>query len=53
MAAEIALAGAAGALVALLAIALVDPHGQLTHVDTVVVTVGLFAGIGLDRLLRG
>jgi hypothetical protein len=53
LAAEIALAGVAGALVALLAIALVDPHGHLTQVDTVVVTAGLFAGIGLDRLLRG
>jgi hypothetical protein len=43
----------AGALVGLLIVALVDPHGRMTHVDTIVVTVGVFAGIGLDRLLRG
>jgi hypothetical protein len=53
VAAEIALAGLAGALVALVGVALVDPHGQFTHINAVVVTVGLFAGIGLDRLLRG
>lgn len=47
------LAALAGGLVALLGVALVDPHGQLTHIDTIAVTVGLFAGIGLDRLLRG
>ena len=53
VAAEIALAALAGAVVALLVVALVDPHGQMTHIDTVAVTVGVFAGIGLDRLLRG
>jgi hypothetical protein len=53
VAAEITLAALAGGLVALLAVALIDPHGQMTHIDTVVVTVGVFAGIGLDRLLRG
>jgi hypothetical protein len=36
-----------------LAVAFVDPHGQLTHFDTVAVAVGVFGGIGLDRLLRG
>lgn len=53
VAAEIALAALAGAVVALLVVALVDPHGQMTHIDTVAVTVGVFAGVGLDRLLRG
>jgi len=43
----------AGGLVGLLIVALLDPHGQMTQIDTVVVTVGVFAGIGLDRLLRG
>ena len=53
IAAEIALAGIAGGIVALLVVALVDPGGHLTHIDTAAVTVGVFAGIGLDRLLRG
>jgi hypothetical protein len=34
-------------------VALIDPSGELTHIDTVAVTLGVFAGIGLDRLLRG
>jgi hypothetical protein len=37
----------------LLALALIDPHGQLTNIDTIAVTVGVFSGIGLDRLIRG
>ena len=53
VAAEIAAAGVAGGLVALLALALIDPHGQLTNIDTIAVTVGVFSGIGLDRLIRG
>ena len=52
LAAELVVAGLAGAIVALIAVALVDPHARLTHIDSVVITVGLFAGIGLDRLLR-
>jgi hypothetical protein len=50
---EIALAAMAGGLVALAIVGLVDPHGALPHVDAITVTVGVFAGIGLDRLLRG
>jgi hypothetical protein len=53
VAAEVTLAALAGGLAALLVVALVDPGGQLTHIDTAAITVGLFAGIGLDRLLRG
>ena len=45
-------AAIAGALVALVAVALVDPRGQLTHIDIVAITIGVFVGIGLDRLLR-
>jgi hypothetical protein len=33
-------------------VALVDPRGQLTHIDIIATTIGVFAGIGLDRLLR-
>jgi hypothetical protein len=52
-AAEMTGAAIAGGLVALIAVALVDPRGQLTHIDIVAVTIGLFVGLGLDRLLRG
>lgn len=45
-------AGVAGGLVALLAVALVDPGAQLTHIDSLVVMVGILAGIGLDRVAR-
>jgi hypothetical protein len=50
---ELTLAALAGGLLALLVIALIDPSGQMTHIDTAAVTVGVFGGIGLDRLLRG
>ena len=50
---ELTLAAIAGGLVALLVVALIDPNGQLTQIDTAAVTVGVFGGIGLDRLLRG
>jgi hypothetical protein len=49
---RIAIAGLAGALVAMAAIALVDPEGRLAHIDALVITAGLGAGIGLDQLLR-
>ena len=53
VAVEISLAALAGGLVALMVVALVDPAGHLTHIDTAAITVGVLAGIGLDRLLRG
>ena len=53
VAVELAFAAIAGGLLALLVIALIDPAGQMTHIDTAAVTVGVFGGIGLDRLLRG
>ena len=53
VAAEVILAALAGGLAALAVIALVDPVGQLTHIDTAAVTAGMLGGIGLDRLLRG
>jgi hypothetical protein len=37
---------------ALLLVALADP-GELTYVGPIAVTIGVFGGIGLDRLLRG
>lgn len=53
VAAEITLAALAGGLVALLVLSLVDPGGELTHIGPTAVTVGVFGGIGLDRLRRG
>ena len=50
---ELTLAAIAGGVVALLVVALIDPGGQLAHIDTAAVTVGVFGGIGLDRFLRG
>ena len=50
---EIALAALAGGLAGFVLVALIDPAGRLTHIDTAVITVGVFGGIGLDRLLRG
>jgi hypothetical protein len=38
---------------ALLVVALVDPGGQFTYIGPTAVTIGVFGGIGLDRLLRG
>jgi hypothetical protein len=52
-AAEITLAALAGALVALVVVGLIDPDGQLTHLHAAALAVGIFGGIGLDRLLRG
>jgi hypothetical protein len=52
VAAEITLAAIAGGLAALVIIALVDPSGQ-PHIVAAVITIGVFGGIGLDRLLRG
>jgi len=53
VAAEITLAALAGGLGALLVVSLVDPGGELTYIGPTAVTIGVFAGIGLDRLLRG
>jgi hypothetical protein len=53
VAAELTLAAIAGGLLALLVLALIDPGGQLTHIDLAAVAVGMFGGVGLDRLLRG
>lgn len=47
------LAAVAGGVAALIVVALVDPHGQLPHLAAVAIAVGVFAGVGLDRLLRG
>jgi hypothetical protein len=45
-------AALAGGLVALIIVILIDPGGHL-NIDITAVTLGILAGIGLDRLLRG
>ena len=37
----------------MLVVALMDPGGQFPYIGPTVVTIGVFGGIGLDRLLRG
>ena len=37
----------------MLVVSLVDPGGELTYIGPTAVTIGVFGGIGLDRLLRG
>ena len=53
LAAEITFAALAGGLAALLLVALVDPGSELTYIGPTAITIGVFGGIGLDRLLRG
>jgi uncharacterized paraquat-inducible protein A len=53
VAAEMTLSAIAGGMLGLLIVALIDPAGRLTLLDTAVITIGVFGGMGLDRLLRG
>ena len=46
------MAAFAGGFVALASVALLDPQGQLTHIDAIAAAIGVLAGMGLDRLLR-
>ena len=34
-------------------VALVDPGGEFTWIGPTAITIGMFGGIGLDRLVRG
>jgi hypothetical protein len=49
---DVSLAALAGGFVALLGMALLDPHGQLAF-DGVLLVAGALAGVGLERWLRG
>ena len=48
---ETGLAALAGALLTLVVLAIVDPHGQL-GLDGLLLGVGALAGIGVDRVIR-
>jgi hypothetical protein len=49
---EIALAAIAGGVAALLLLAVVDPQGRLSNVDSAVVVGGALVAIGFTRFLR-
>jgi predicted membrane-bound spermidine synthase len=49
---EIVLSAIGGGLAALLLLALFDPRGQVTDLDTVTFVVGALVGVGINRLLR-
>jgi hypothetical protein len=49
---EIALAAIAGGVAALLLLAVLDPHGRLSNIDSAVVVGGALVAIGLTRFLR-
>jgi hypothetical protein len=49
---ELALAAVAGGVAALLLVALLDPHGRLSSIDSAVVVIGALAAGGLTRFLR-
>jgi hypothetical protein len=49
---EIVLSAIGGGLAALLLLALFDPRGQVTDLDTVTFVVGALVAVGINRLLR-
>jgi hypothetical protein len=52
-AAEIAAVGIAGGFAGLLLVALFDPRGQITDVDSISLIGGALVAIGINRALRG
>ena len=49
---ETSLAAIAGALVVLVVLSIVDPHGQMS-MDGVLLVAGALGGVGVDKWLRG
>jgi len=49
---EIIAAGIAGGLASFLLLAAFDPRGQIADMDVVAISVGVLAGIGINRFLR-
>lgn len=52
-AAAVVVAGIGGGVAALVLVGLFDPAGQLIHLRAAAVALGVFAGVGIDRVLRG
>lgn len=50
---EIFAAAVAGGFAGLLLVAIFDPHGQITDMDTISLVVGALVGVGINRALRG
>jgi hypothetical protein len=42
----------AGGFAGFLLVALFDPHGQITELDSIAAVVGAFAAVGLNRALH-
>jgi len=42
----------AGGFAGFLLVALFDPHGQITDLDSIAAVVGALSAVGLNRLLR-
>jgi hypothetical protein len=49
---EIGLCAIGGGIAALLLLALFDPRGQVTDLDTVTFVAGAFVAVGINRFLR-
>jgi hypothetical protein len=49
---EIIAAGVVGGFAGLLLVAVFDPRGQITDVDSISLIVGALAGVGINRALR-
>lgn len=52
VAAEILVWALAGAFGGLLLVALFDPHGQITDLDSILAVAGALTAVGLQRLFR-
>lgn len=50
---EVAAAALAGAFAGILLVAVFDPHGQITDMDTISAVVGALVAVGINRALRG
>lgn len=50
---EVAAAALLGGFAGLLLVAVFDPHGQITDVDSISAVVGALAAVGFNRALRG
>jgi hypothetical protein len=50
---EIVLAAVGGGFIGLLLVAVFDPHGQITDVDSISAVAGALVAVGINRALRG
>lgn len=50
---EVSAAALVGGFAGLLLVAIFDPRGQITDVDSISLIVGALIGVGINRALRG